>query len=176
MFFAPWVFCSLGFRCTHYRRRCKIRAPCCDAIFSCRHCHNDSTVWCKYHRFLLCDLHWKHGLRIFVAQNLIVFPIYFAEWCTWASTSWCSKGKFWYVSLCFLFFLCFVLCIWEIRISVNCLVQVVCLICDTEQQVIIPELTNPSIFFVYRNVNFNQCIVIFIFYLHLIGFSSMFQL
>lgn len=26
--------------CEHYRRRCKLRAPCCDQIFSCRHCHN----------------------------------------------------------------------------------------------------------------------------------------
>ncbi|XP_057460401.1 E3 ubiquitin-protein ligase MIEL1-like [Actinidia eriantha] len=29
--------------CEHYRRRCKIRAPCCDQIFSCRHCHNAAT-------------------------------------------------------------------------------------------------------------------------------------
>ncbi|CAL5433208.1 unnamed protein product [Camellia sinensis] len=31
---------SFGF--SHYRRRCKIRAPCCDEIFDCRHCHNES--------------------------------------------------------------------------------------------------------------------------------------
>ncbi|KAG8500974.1 hypothetical protein CXB51_003072 [Gossypium anomalum] len=30
------------FGCSHYRRRCKIRAPCCDEIFDCRHCHNDA--------------------------------------------------------------------------------------------------------------------------------------
>ncbi|KAK4345748.1 hypothetical protein RND71_035924 [Anisodus tanguticus] len=30
------------FLCSHYRRRCKIRAPICDEIFDCRHCHNDS--------------------------------------------------------------------------------------------------------------------------------------
>ncbi|XP_026412230.1 E3 ubiquitin-protein ligase RZFP34-like isoform X2 [Papaver somniferum] len=29
------------FGCRHYRRRCKIRAPCCDEIFDCRHCHNE---------------------------------------------------------------------------------------------------------------------------------------
>ncbi|KAJ6723483.1 ZINC FINGER (C3HC4-TYPE RING FINGER) FAMILY PROTEIN [Salix koriyanagi] len=29
--------------CEHYRRRCKIRAPCCNQIFSCRHCHNEAT-------------------------------------------------------------------------------------------------------------------------------------
>ncbi|KAL7170110.1 hypothetical protein ACSBR2_035042 [Camellia fascicularis] len=33
---------SGSFGCSHYRRRCKIRAPCCDEIFDCRHCHNES--------------------------------------------------------------------------------------------------------------------------------------
>ncbi|KAH7433820.1 hypothetical protein KP509_07G088000 [Ceratopteris richardii] len=28
--------------CPHYRRRCKIRAPCCDKVFDCRHCHNEA--------------------------------------------------------------------------------------------------------------------------------------
>eukprot|EP00475_Leptophrys_vorax_P026829 TRINITY_DN38127_c0_g1_i1.p1 TRINITY_DN38127_c0_g1~~TRINITY_DN38127_c0_g1_i1.p1 ORF type:complete len:282 (+),score=-16.71 TRINITY_DN38127_c0_g1_i1:196-1041(+) len=28
--------------CAHYRRRCKIRAPCCGEVFGCRHCHNDA--------------------------------------------------------------------------------------------------------------------------------------
>uniref|UniRef100_A0A0E0K8Q4 CHY-type domain-containing protein n=1 Tax=Oryza punctata TaxID=4537 RepID=A0A0E0K8Q4_ORYPU len=27
--------------CVHYRRKCKIRAPCCGEIFDCRHCHNE---------------------------------------------------------------------------------------------------------------------------------------
>lgn len=26
--------------CEHYRRRCKLVAPCCDSVFWCRHCHN----------------------------------------------------------------------------------------------------------------------------------------
>ncbi|KAM7263017.1 hypothetical protein ACFE04_000700 [Oxalis oulophora] len=30
------------FGCSHYRRRCKLRAPCCDEIFDCRHCHNEA--------------------------------------------------------------------------------------------------------------------------------------
>ncbi|XP_051152472.1 E3 ubiquitin-protein ligase RZFP34-like [Andrographis paniculata] len=30
------------FGCSHYRRRCRIRAPCCDEIFDCRHCHNEA--------------------------------------------------------------------------------------------------------------------------------------
>lgn len=36
--------CSLIDRCSHYRRRCQIRAPCCDEIFDCRHCHNEAKV------------------------------------------------------------------------------------------------------------------------------------
>lgn len=28
--------------CSHYRRRCRLRAPCCDEVFTCRHCHNDA--------------------------------------------------------------------------------------------------------------------------------------
>ena len=26
--------------CTHYKRRCKLVAPCCGEVFWCRHCHN----------------------------------------------------------------------------------------------------------------------------------------
>ncbi|XP_057954200.1 E3 ubiquitin-protein ligase RZFP34-like [Malania oleifera] len=33
---------SGNFGCAHYRRRCKIRAPCCNEIFDCRHCHNEA--------------------------------------------------------------------------------------------------------------------------------------
>lgn len=32
-------------RCAHYKRRCRIRAPCCNEIFDCRHCHNEIKVW-----------------------------------------------------------------------------------------------------------------------------------
>lgn len=38
-------FMELGsgnYGCSHYRRRCKIRAPCCNEIFDCRHCHNEA--------------------------------------------------------------------------------------------------------------------------------------
>lgn len=27
--------------CKHYRRRCKLVAPCCGEVFWCRHCHNE---------------------------------------------------------------------------------------------------------------------------------------
>ncbi|XP_034687009.1 E3 ubiquitin-protein ligase RZFP34 isoform X1 [Vitis riparia] len=42
--------------CTHYRRRCKIRAPCCDEIFDCRHCHNEAK------NLLETDLHDRHDI------------------------------------------------------------------------------------------------------------------
>lgn len=30
------------FGCAHYRRRCRLVAPCCGEVFWCRHCHNDA--------------------------------------------------------------------------------------------------------------------------------------
>lgn len=35
-------FGKLVYGCEHYRRRCKIRAPCCNQVFTCRHCHNEA--------------------------------------------------------------------------------------------------------------------------------------
>ncbi|KAK6260190.1 hypothetical protein SCA6_014664 [Theobroma cacao] len=35
-------FGNLEHGCEHYKRRCKIRAPCCNKIFPCRHCHNEA--------------------------------------------------------------------------------------------------------------------------------------
>ncbi|KAL6614604.1 hypothetical protein ACP70R_036874 [Stipagrostis hirtigluma subsp. patula] len=32
----------MQYGCAHYRRRCRIRAPCCNEIFDCRHCHNEA--------------------------------------------------------------------------------------------------------------------------------------
>ncbi|KAM3351350.1 hypothetical protein ACQJBY_023380 [Aegilops geniculata] len=37
----------MQYGCAHYRRRCRIRAPCCNEIFDCRHCHNESKVICS---------------------------------------------------------------------------------------------------------------------------------
>ncbi|PNX93897.1 RING finger and CHY zinc finger domain-containing protein 1-like, partial [Trifolium pratense] len=39
---APSETGSGQYGCSHYRRRCKIIAPCCNQIFDCRHCHNES--------------------------------------------------------------------------------------------------------------------------------------
>ncbi|KAL2459236.1 CHY-type/CTCHY-type/RING-type Zinc finger protein [Forsythia ovata] len=37
------TFGKMGYGCKHYRRRCKIRAPCCNEVYDCRHCHNEAT-------------------------------------------------------------------------------------------------------------------------------------
>ncbi|GAB2277245.1 hypothetical protein Dimus_011952, partial [Dionaea muscipula] len=34
----------MDYGCQHYWRRCRIRAPCCNEIFDCRHCHNEAKV------------------------------------------------------------------------------------------------------------------------------------
>ncbi|PRQ33375.1 putative aminoacyltransferase, E1 ubiquitin-activating enzyme [Rosa chinensis] len=31
-----------NFGCSHYKRRCKIRAPCCNEVYDCRHCHDEA--------------------------------------------------------------------------------------------------------------------------------------
>uniref|UniRef100_A0A7N0UP06 Uncharacterized protein n=1 Tax=Kalanchoe fedtschenkoi TaxID=63787 RepID=A0A7N0UP06_KALFE len=36
------AFGKMGYGCKHYKRRCKIRAPCCNEIYGCRHCHNEA--------------------------------------------------------------------------------------------------------------------------------------
>ncbi|KAH7676780.1 Zinc finger RING/FYVE/PHD-type protein [Dioscorea alata] len=34
---------KMNYGCKHYKRFCQIRAPCCNKIFDCHHCHNEST-------------------------------------------------------------------------------------------------------------------------------------
>lgn len=62
-----WVKDLMTRRCKHYRRRCKIRAPCCNEIFYCRHCHNESTVTQSL-SFFLDLISWPlsslHGLFV----------------------------------------------------------------------------------------------------------------
>ncbi|KAK4425801.1 E3 ubiquitin-protein ligase MIEL1 [Sesamum alatum] len=36
------TFGKMGYGCKHYRRRCRIRAPCCNEVYDCRHCHNEA--------------------------------------------------------------------------------------------------------------------------------------
>ncbi|CAG7910647.1 unnamed protein product [Brassica rapa] len=42
--------------CSHYRRRCKIRAPCCDEVFDCRHCHDEAKDSLQTEQLLRHDL------------------------------------------------------------------------------------------------------------------------
>ncbi|KAK9146854.1 hypothetical protein Sjap_006757 [Stephania japonica] len=46
-------FGKMGHGCEHYRRRCKIRAPCCNEVFPCRHCHNEAAVRRNEQSFLM---------------------------------------------------------------------------------------------------------------------------
>nr|GEW54372.1 E3 ubiquitin-protein ligase MIEL1 [Tanacetum cinerariifolium] len=45
-------FGKMGYGCKHYRRRCMIRAPCCNEVYDCRHCHNEAAnmLKCIYDR------------------------------------------------------------------------------------------------------------------------------
>ncbi|EPS67024.1 hypothetical protein M569_07750 [Genlisea aurea] len=38
------TFGKMGYGCKHYRRRCRIRAPCCNEVYDCRHCHNEAAA------------------------------------------------------------------------------------------------------------------------------------
>uniref|UniRef100_A0A1D1Y8T3 RING finger and CHY zinc finger domain-containing protein 1 n=1 Tax=Anthurium amnicola TaxID=1678845 RepID=A0A1D1Y8T3_9ARAE len=49
-------FGKMGYGCKHYRRRCKIRAPCCNEVFVCRHCHNESVA--DRHELRRQDIQW----------------------------------------------------------------------------------------------------------------------
>lgn len=77
------------FRCSHYRRRCKIRAPCCDEIFDCRHCHNEAKVC-----VCLC---FSFSLKVIRMRILgLIFETEYAwSWgsqSTWGSSPWTEKG------------------------------------------------------------------------------------
>ena len=66
-------------RCSHYRRRCKIRAPCCNEIFDCRHCHNEAKVCFFFFFFFsikLCKTMdwWSFLLMVFMQNSLDVDP------------------------------------------------------------------------------------------------------
>lgn len=40
--------------CVHYRRRCRLVAPCCGELFWCRHCHNEAKSQDEMVHLLLC--------------------------------------------------------------------------------------------------------------------------
>lgn len=45
-------------RCKHYKRRCKIRAPCCNETFDCRHCHNEAKVCVFFLKKYYVNVSW----------------------------------------------------------------------------------------------------------------------
>ncbi|PKI73569.1 hypothetical protein CRG98_006017, partial [Punica granatum] len=46
----------MQYGCSRYCRRCRIRAPCCNEIFDCRHCHNQAKNNIKVDRKLRHDM------------------------------------------------------------------------------------------------------------------------
>lgn len=55
----------LQYGCSHYRRRCRIRAPCCNEIFDCRHCHNEAK------NNIMVDKMHRHDLPRHQVQQVI---------------------------------------------------------------------------------------------------------
>ena len=37
-----WCACSGELGCGHYKRKCKVVAPCCDRAYTCRECHDEA--------------------------------------------------------------------------------------------------------------------------------------
>lgn len=79
-----WVFV----RCKHYRRRCKIRAPCCNEIYPCRHCHNEATVGKGYYICIeilelscgFCASSWSWCLLFFMDLLEYVEKPFWSAW------------------------------------------------------------------------------------------------
>lgn len=79
-----WVF----IRCKHYRRRCKIRAPCCNEIYPCRHCHNEATVGKCYYICIeilelssgFCASSWSWCLLFFMDLLEYVEKPFWSAW------------------------------------------------------------------------------------------------
>ncbi|KAL9992912.1 putative transcription factor C2H2 family [Helianthus debilis subsp. tardiflorus] len=57
-------FGKMGYGCKHYRRRCMIRAPCCNEIYDCRHCHNEAASMSK-------RVYDRHELNRFDVEQVI---------------------------------------------------------------------------------------------------------
>lgn len=96
-------------RCSHYKRRCKIRAPCCNEIFDCRHCHNEAKVYSYKYKSIPFFLFGCVIVKIYILiLKLILFNFTWAEffgrwssWTTWSSTPGSCEGR----KFSFLFFL-----------------------------------------------------------------------
>ncbi|CAH2054957.1 unnamed protein product [Thlaspi arvense] len=91
---------KLQFGCEHYKRRCRIRAPCCNLIFTCRHCHNEAA-----------DSSSNPHVLVRQSVKQVSLPSFLSFWCLIILVLDC---------MCFSCLVCF---------------QVICSICDTEQEV-----------------------------------------
>lgn len=76
-FVGIWFFI---YRCKHYRRRCRIRAPCCNEVYSCRHCHNEATVF--FCSFFLVFMLKILSFCFFLIWVCVIFFIFRACWKT----------------------------------------------------------------------------------------------
>ncbi|KAG5018690.1 hypothetical protein JHK87_014545 [Glycine soja] len=72
----------MKYGCQHYRRRCRIRAPCCDEIFDCRHCHNEAKVICS-----LCETEQEVSSEFRFSLVFLFSKIVLTVAFVWASTS-----------------------------------------------------------------------------------------
>ncbi|KAK4440683.1 E3 ubiquitin-protein ligase RZFP34 [Sesamum alatum] len=87
---------SVNYGCKHYRRRCKIRAPCCDEVFDCRHCHNEAKNALEIDPLRRHDVPRHHVKRVIcslcdteqdVAQNCVSCGVCMGNY-------FCDKCKF----------------------------------------------------------------------------------
>lgn len=74
-YFILFFYCFYFCRCKHYRRRCKIRAPCCNEIFSCRHCHNEATVFLLVHLVFISSSLFSS--QLFLIWAIFIFLFFF---------------------------------------------------------------------------------------------------
>ncbi|KAG6409624.1 hypothetical protein SASPL_127665 [Salvia splendens] len=53
----------LNYGCSHYHRRSQIRAPCCNEIFDCHHCHNEAKLFIFWQQNNICiDQKLRHDI------------------------------------------------------------------------------------------------------------------
>ncbi|CAI9094392.1 OLC1v1030118C2 [Oldenlandia corymbosa var. corymbosa] len=57
----------MEYGCSHYRRRCRIRAPCCNEVFDCRHCHNEAKNNLKVDQKLRHDIP-RHQVKMIICS------------------------------------------------------------------------------------------------------------
>ena len=55
--------------CAHYRRRCRMVAPCCGEVFWCRHCHNEAKNANEWVRPWLCACLERPGIGVLCLEG-----------------------------------------------------------------------------------------------------------